>query len=631
MNHIVVGTAGHIDHGKSTLVHALTGIDPDRLKEEKARGITIELGFAHTTIDDLTVAFVDVPGHERFVKTMLAGAGGIDCVLLVVAADESVMPQTREHFDICRLLHVEHGLIVLTKADLVDEETRELVRLEVRDLVAGSFLERAPILAVSARSGEGLDELRAALREIATRIGTRRSDGAARLPIDRTFTMPGFGTVVTGTLVAGRIGVDDELALVPGEGRVRVRGLQVHGKRRQVALSGERTAVNLGGIEVEEVRRGQALATPGSLSVARRFDGGFDLLPHARPLKHGARVRVHQGTSELLGRVSLVGDTSEMAPGSHAYVRIRLESPAAMTRGDRFIVRAYSPAITIGGGRILDPDPPRGGIRTAAAIRRFHALAGDPDDAIRQMVADAGGMGLAVSALTPRAGVSPTDAIALAARLADHGDLRQVGDRLVSVDVMRALGAEVVKATGAFHQAHPLVDGIPREEVRERVFARAHPAVFERVLQDLADAKALVVRDRLALPGHRLELSPEEARAREAIEQAYRRAGLKPEDAASVAAAAGVSPAVSERLTALLVRQKRLVRVESLCFHIDALQALKADIAALKAAAPGGHATVDVATFKDRFGVTRKFAIPLLEWLDRERVTRRVGQTRVVL
>jgi selenocysteine-specific elongation factor len=632
MKHVVVGTAGHIDHGKSTLVQALTGIDPDRLKEEKERGITIELGFAHTAFDDVTVAFVDVPGHERFVKTMLAGAGGIDGVMLIVAADESVMPQTREHFDICRLLQVEHGMVVLTKADLVDEETLELVRLEVRELVEGSFLDGAPVVAVSARSGAGLDDLRALLMALGARVTHRRGDGATRLPIDRAFIMQGFGAVVTGTLIAGRLHVDDELVLEPGETPVRVRGVQVHGQRSEGAESGQRTAVNLGGVDAARITRGQTLAAPGSLTITRRLDATLDLLPTARVLKHGARVRFHQGTSETLGRVSLAGvGRADIQPGSRAHVRIRLESAAAITRGDRFIVRAYSPTVTIGGGEVLDPEPPRAGARTAAGERRFAALVQDEQRAISQMIADSEGHGLALTALTSRAGVAPPRVERLVASLEATGDARRVADRLLAPPLLEDLSARLLTVVGDFHRAHPLIDGVPREEARERVFARAHPAVFEDILARLAAAGKLIVRDRLALPGHRLELSPEEARARESIESAYRQAGLKPPDAATLATEGRIPPALVEKMTALLLRQKVLARLDTLIFHVDTLNQLKGEIQALKLAGPSGRATVDVATFKDRYGVTRKFAIPLLEWLDRERVTRRMGDTRVVL
>jgi selenocysteine-specific elongation factor len=631
MSHIVVGTAGHIDHGKSTLVHALTGIDPDRLKEEKARGITIELGFAHTTLDDLTVAFVDVPGHERFVKTMLAGAGGLDCVMLIVAADESVMPQTREHFDICRLLDVDRGIVVLTKIDLVDDETLELVRLEVRELVQGSFLERAPVVAVSARTGQGLGELRRALTDVAAHVVHRPADGPARLPIDRAFTMQGFGTVVTGTLLTGRIRLDDELRLVPGGAAVRVRGVQVHGKRRDEAVSGQRTAINVGGVDVDDVGRGQSLASADSLTITRRLDAVLDLLPGARPLKHGARVRFHQGTSELLGRISLAGSHTDIAAGARANVRIRLEAPAAVTRGDRFILRAYSPTVTIGGGEILDPDPPRAAIRTAAAERRFAALNGGRERAVQQMVIDTGAHGLALAALTSRAGLTASEASDVAHALIQAGQVRQVEDRLVAADVVGALAAQLVALVTEFHRTQPLAGGVPREEARERVFARAHPAVFAHVLQDLLSANRLIGGERIALAGHQLQLSPDESRAKDVLVRAYKAAGLKPPDAAAMATEARVAPATIEKMTALLIRQKVLARLDTLIFHVDALQTLKSEVQALKGQAPDGRATVDVATFKDRYGVSRKFAIPLLEWLDRERVTRRTGDTRIVL
>ncbi len=634
MTSIVIGTAGHIDHGKSSLVEVLTGIDPDRLKEEKARGITIELGFAHVRLDAATIAFVDVPGHERFVRTMLAGVGGIDAVMLVVAADESVMPQTREHFDICRLLHVGRGLVAITKADLADAETLDLVRLEVRELVAGSFLESAPVIAVSAKTEAGLDELRRALVELADTIARRPTAHAARLPIDRVFSMQGFGTVVTGTLVGGRIRVEDELAIMPGRARVRVRGIHVHGQRESEAVAGQRTALNLGGVELTDLARGQTLATPGTLTVTRRVDAMVDVLPSAKALRHGSRVRFHQGTSEVLGRLSLVGNLAQIGPGARSAVRLRLEHPAALTRGDRFIIRAYSPAATVAGGQVIDPDPPRSAVRTPAAQERFRALgSGAAADvgALARMVADSGSTGLPVSALMSRAGVPPELASTVARDLVDRDLVIVAGERLVNPTLVSALATRLVSLVEEFHRANPLAGGIPREEARERVFARADPAVFEHVLARLASEGRLSARDRIARAGHQLELSPDEVRARDAIELVYQRAKLKPPDASALATEAGIAPAVVDNMTGLLLRQKRLARVDTLIFHADALRDLKEDLKALKAQASAGRATVDVATFKDRYGVTRKFAIPLLEWLDRERVTKRAGDVRVIL
>ena len=630
--HLVVGTAGHIDHGKSSLVHALTGIDPDRLKEEKARGITIELGFAHTTIGDTRVSFVDVPGHERFVRTMLAGVGGIDCVLLIVAADESVMPQTREHFDICRLLRIPRGLIVITKSDLADADTRALVREEVAELVKGSFLDGAPMLDVSARTGEGLDALRKAIAAVAAQTGARSTAGAARLPIDRAFSMKGFGTVVTGTLIAGRIAADEELVVLPRARRVKVRGIQVHGRAAAEAVAGQRTAINLGGIEVGEIARGETLAAPGTLSVTRRLDAEIDLLPSARALRYGARVRLHNGTAEVLGRISIAGTATDVAPGGQALVRVRLESHAVLTRRDRFIIRAYSPLMTIGGGVVLDPAPTRPGVRSAEGRASLERLRITPDDAdaVFAMIDAAGLAGMDKRALVSRAGIAPSHTAALIRKLGDRGVVLANDRLIVKSHLARAADAVVAEVT-AFHKAQPASEGLPREEAREKIFSRVDPAVFNRVLEDLKVRKAIVGSDRLALASHRVTVAGADDRVRGAITEAYRAGGLTPPDAGAIEAAAGAPKAVVDKMTMVLLREKVLVKLDTLVFHADALHHLKADVASLKASAPGGRATVDVAAFKDRYGVSRKFAIPLLEYLDRERITRRTGDVRLVL
>lgn len=638
MRSIVIGTAGHIDHGKSALVRALTGTDPDRLKEEQARGITIDLGFAHVEAEGVNLAFVDVPGHERFVKNMLAGAGGIDLVMIVVAADESVMPQTREHFQICRLLQVPAGIIALTKADLADPDTIDIARLEVRELTAGSFLAHAPIVAVSSRTGAGLEDLRHALAAAASVVPERDPEGPTRLPIDRVFSVKGFGTVVTGTLVSGTIREEAELVVLPRDATVKVRGVQVHGHRAVEATAGNRVAVNLGGVDVADLARGDTLCAPGAFEPTRRLDCVVDVLGDARALRHGARVRFHHGTIELLGRVAIAAGRhdgaplSEIAPGHAAYARIRLEAPAVLTRGDRFILRSYSPSITIGGGIVLDPHPPRSGIRNAAALVRYRHLdaAGDAtgalDSALRGFIEERGGAGLSRAALLSRAGVTHGVAEAAADRLARGGHAVPVADLLVAPVVLRALSERLLTALKAHHESQPLSEGLPREEARERLFGRAAPAVFEHVLAELAGAQKIVVRDRLALAGHQVSLSPEESRAREAIERLFREAGLAPPDAAAVVAAANVPAAVADRVAALLLRQKTLVKLDTLLFHADALSRLKADVRGMNT-----DARLDVAAFKQRYGITRKFAIPLLEYLDRERVTRRVGDSRIVL
>lgn len=648
MKSIVVGTAGHIDHGKSALVRALTGTDPDRLKEEQERGITIDLGFAHWQTAEVNVAFVDVPGHERFVRNMLAGVGGIDAVVLVVAADESVMPQTREHFEICRLLRVPTGLIALTKSDLVDDDTVELVRLEVRDLVAGSFLEHAPVLAVSSRTGDGLPALREALVALAIQADDGRRQGAARLPIDRVFTVRGFGTVVTGTLVSGEIGVEQELVVQPAGRVVKVRGIQVHGRSEPRAGAGHRVALNLGGVEVNDLGRGETLVEPDAFDATRVVDAVVEVVPGAKPLRHGTRVRFHQGTSEVLGRVALAapvvaseGPFVEVPPGSEAYVRLRLEKPAVLTRGDRYILRAYSPPTTIAGGEVLDPHPPRAGIRRPGSRARFERLYAAravgrdrqkaEDRAIVAMAGEAGAAGLAVETLTSRAGLAPAARGATVSRLVAEGALWSAGACLLVPSVVEGLKRDVLAMLAAHHRAEPLSEGVPREEMRERLFARAGDDVFERVIAELAGDGRIQARDRIAAAGHRVSMSAEEQRAAAVIEQAMRAAGLKPPDIVSLAQATSLGGDVVDRVTKLLVRQKVLVKVDTLLFHEEALSRLREEVTALKRDAQGKPATIDVAAFKDRFGISRKFAIPLLEYLDRERVTRRTGDVRVIV
>ena len=639
MPHVVVGTAGHIDHGKSTLVRALTGIDPDRLTEEKARGITIDLGFASWREGDLTVAFVDVPGHERFVRNMLAGAGGIDAVLLVVAADEGVMPQTREHFDICRLLGIRSGVVALTKIDAADPELAEIVALDIAELVKGSALEGAPIVPVSARTGAGLERLRAHLRALAEQGTGRAAGGPVRLPIDRAFTIRGFGTVVTGTLDGGTLRADEELDLEPGGRRVKVRGLQVHNAPAAAAVAGSRVAVNLAGVDVGELERGLVLATPGTLPATRLVDAALQLLAGAAPLRHNARVRFHQGTAEALARVSIVAPAGPdreppvQAAGTRGFVRLRLETPAPVARGDRFVIRSYSPAVTIGGGRILDPAPPRGGVRLAATQARLEALdapfsgTGSEADALIVFVRESGAAGVPVEALRARAGAGRAGPAI--AELQSRADVWTAGDRLVLEERRGELERRVERALEAHHRAEPLSEGMPREEVRERVLDAASPPVAEAVLERLGAAGRVLGRERLRLRGHEVRLTGEEAAAEEALLAAYRSAGLTPPDAAALTEATKLPGPVVQRVTQLLLRQKRLVRLDTLIFHPETLARLKSEVAAMKSdAAP---VEVDVATFKGRYGLTRKYAIPLLEYLDRERVTRREGERRVVL
>lgn len=650
---LVIGTAGHIDHGKSALVRALTGTDPDRLKEEQARGITIELGFAHATIGDVDVAFVDVPGHERFVRTMLAGAGGLDAVMLIVAADEAVMPQTREHFDICRLLGISRGLIVITKTDLVDDETIALAELEARELVAGSVLEDVSAVAVSAQTGAGLDRLRLAIAALATTTPRAVRRGVARLPIDRAFSVRGFGTVVTGTLVSGEVREGDALTLLPGapggrhgaggrhgggENDVRVRGLHVHGQAAALAVAPRRVAVNLGGVDLAGAGRGMTLASANTLAVTRRVDVHVELLAGARPLRHGARVRMHQGTGDWLARVALssirsnasepwtrveVGATDVQVPsGGEALVRLRLADRAVLTRGDRVVLRAPSPAVTIGGATVLDPEPHNGGVRRARVADRLQALvASDPTVWLPLWLLDESLGGLTTEDVVRRGGVGPDEAEAVANALVDAGVAVRSGGRLVHAASVAAAQAMIVSMLGDYHRAHPEEIGIARQEVRDRVGA---DEVFDTLLSALG-AK-VTGTDRLALAAHQPQVTGEDARVRQAVDATLKAAGLQPPDVATLSQHAGASGTQVQAALRALQRDGRAQRLDVLWFHADTLQRLKTDVKTM-----GSGATVDVAAAKARFGVSRKFAIPLLEFLDRERLTRRVGNQRIVI
>ena len=651
VKHLVVGTAGHIDHGKSALVTALTGVDPDRLQEEKARGITIDLGFARYRDGDTHLAFVDVPGHERFVRNMLAGASGIDVVLLVIAADESVMPQTREHFDICRMLDVPRGVVALTKADLVDDDTVELVRLETRELIADSFLDGAPIVPVSSRTGTGLDELRRALAALAVDAAGRSEDGLVRLPIDRAFSVRGFGTVVTGTLVSGRIARESDLTLLPPGRRVKARGIQVHGEARQAAQAGQRAAINLAGVGVDDLRRGDTLTTPGGLLATQRIDARIVLLDSASRLRHGARVRFHQGTTEVMARVALgalrpSGAEADsdgewfvagaLQPGDSAFARLHLERSAALTRGDRFVLRAYSPPVTIGGGRVLDAAPPRGGLRSAAGASRLWRLDHLDDagtaDAIQVMVDEAAGTGLTATDLAPRVGLTAAAAAVAAGSLVAEGMATAAGRRWFATERVTAVRDALIDAVAACHAAHPVEPGLSREEARSRLGNLAGPELFDHVAQTLAAEGVLIDGRHLALTSHRLRLTDDEAALKDRLAARFREGGLTPPDLSALPPALEAAPDAIERMLTLLIRDGTLERLGTLLFHREALQRVRAAVSALKADATGTEpARVDIAWFKERFGVTRKHAIPLLEYLDRSRITRRVGQGRIVL
>ena len=628
MRSLIVGTAGHIDHGKSALVRALTGTDPDRLKEEKERGITIDLGFAHMDLGAGAVAsFIDVPGHERFVRNMLAGAHGIDAVMLVIAADESVMPQTREHFHICRLLAIPRGLVVLTKCDVADDEVQALAEVEARELVSGSFLEGAPVLRVSAVTGQGLAALRAELASLAAALPPRPSDGLLRLPIDRAFTLRGFGTVVTGTLVSGHLDLGEEVEVLPSGKRARARGLHVHGAAVASVEAGNRAAVNLAGLEVEDLARGDVLARPGTLRPTSIVDAELTLLPGERPLKDQARVRVHVASGEYLARVRLV-DRPSLAPGATAPVQLRLERPAVAGRGDRLIVRSYSPAATIGGALVTDPLAPKQRRREAAARGSRQVLgAADPARAAVLLVEEAGTAGIDAPRLAARVTVPLEALLAGLGREASVVALGREPVWLLSRAAVDALTQSARDVLARYHVEQPLRAAMPREELRSRAFAGAPPGAFDHVTATMAEAGELrLFPDGVALARHAVRLSPEEDAARRALLDAARAAGLEGLDL-SRSATAGTDARLRERVARLLVSEGALRRVGDALVLAEALDALKAEVRRRWASG----ARLDVGAFKDLTRLSRKYVIPLLEYLDREKITRRSGADRVVM
>ncbi|HST53990.1 MAG TPA: selenocysteine-specific translation elongation factor [Pyrinomonadaceae bacterium] len=638
MRSVIVGTAGHIDHGKTTLVRALTGVDADRLPEEKRRGITIDLGFAELDLGDVRVGFVDVPGHERFVKNMLAGAHGVDLVALVIASDEGVMPQTREHFDICRLLDVAAGIVVLTKTDAAGDELLELVRAEAEELVAGSFLEGAPVVAVSARTGQGIEELKAALRGAALNVADRRSDTVTRLPVDRSFTIRGFGAVVTGTLVAGEIREGEEMELLPAGVRVRVRGVQVHGASVKAATAGQRTAVNLGGIESSRVERGMVLAPSGRLRPTQAFDALVTVLADApRGLKTRQRVRVHHGTAEVLARVAVLEESGTVEPGSEGFVQLRLESPIVALPGDRFIVRTYSPQQTIAGGCVLDAHAPkhRGRERSSARVKLATLVGAGFAARLVLFVESAGERGMPRAEAAARTGWRDEVLDAALAEGVKYSMIVESEGVLIGSEIFGRLVRAAEAEVEAHHKREPLSRGLARETLRERVFTHIAPEIFRAVLKEAEVEGALVSeREVVRASRHSLRLSPADAALRERLEQVFRDAALEAptlEEAFTRAAPGGAGREHLRKLLQLIIEAGVLVRVrEDLFFHRDALERLVASLREY-AARHEPERLIDVAAFKELSGVSRKYAIPLLEYFDRERVTRRAGDKRIIL
>ncbi len=635
---VIIGLAGHIDHGKSTLVEALTGTHPDRLEEEKRRGITIDLGFAHCELigprgQRWEASFVDVPGHERFIANLLAGIGGIDLALLVIAADAGIQPQTREHYEICRLLGIRQGVVALSKADLADEETIARRREEIRQWLAGGFLADAPLIAVSPRNGQGLQELRNALAATAAQTA-RDPQAPVRLPIDRAFTMKGFGAVVTGTLLEGSIQAGDELAVAGQPGRkLRVRGVQVHGRTAARAVAGQRTALNLHGVEAGELRRGDFMITPGSGNTTARIHARLEWLA-APPDRHVNRLRLHVHSAETMAGVMRLAESTE------SWAQLRLDSPLPLLPGDRFILRQLSPALTLGGGVVVDPLPLKTKWKDIATTEHVHWLARQPPWRtefaawLRWLCEARPEGGWQWAELAARCGASVEQIQARIRALTTPGGefcWLETSQSLWPRQRLEHWEQTAFTELEQWQAAHPLQPGITLEAWRGLLEKKL--TISAEVLRDVSErlrAKGRIeaVEQYWRLAGQGVRLNQQETAAREKIEAAFRQAGWRAPAAAEVLAQSGVDAGRAGQILQILLRERVLVSISSdLILHREALAQLRQLLAEYKQRS----ARIQIADFKQLTGVSRKYAIPLLEHLDRMRVTRRAGDAREIL
>jgi selenocysteine-specific elongation factor len=632
MPSLVLGTAGHIDHGKSALVKALTGTDPDRLPEEKERGVTIELGFAHLTLPSgRTMGVVDVPGHEKFVRQMVAGATGIDVVMLVVAADDGVMPQTREHLAIIDLLGISEGVVALTKSDLADSEWLELVRSDIERLLQGTSLEGAPIVSVSAKTGDGLPELLATLDTLAGETKARQADLTMRLPVDRVFTIAGAGTVVTGTMWSGSAARDDAIEVYPSGVRGRVRGVQVHSAAVEKASAGQRVAMNLAGIERDEIRHGDVIATPGTLSVTDRFDARFTYLGSPgddKSFLSGARVHVNHGTREVLGRVLLM-DAERLAPGESALAQVRLEEPLAPRYDDRFIVRSYSPVYTIGGGVVLDAMPPR---RTRLGVHERELL-----EALLVHDLSSAAVGLLGSRAMPMTSAEVAAALGVPrGQVADELNRAKL-ERLkvggetafVTPEALDALVSAVERELLAFHAENPTATGVATSALRDTVDRRLAPKAFDAVLEIAASRGVAVVEAGKARhPKAAVSAMAAEQTAADRLLPLLESQGLAPETVSELAAETGTDVGIARKILGRWASEGRIVRISSeLHFSAGAMAGARESLTTYLGERPAGASAGEL---REVLGVSRKYAIPLLEYFDAQGVTRREGDMRVL-
>jgi selenocysteine-specific elongation factor len=633
MKQVILGTAGHIAHGKTSLIRALTGIDTDRLKEEKLRGITIELGFAHMDMPGgERLGIVDVPGHEKFVKHMVAGATGIDLVALVIAADEGVMPQTREHMEICELLRVKKGIVVLTKTDLVeDPDWMEMVREDIGQFLKGTFLEGSEIVAVSAATGEGMEELKKSLTKLFGEVEPKSSDGPFRLPVDRVFTMRGFGTVITGTSISGRLRVGDPVVIYPEGLKSKVRGIQVHGNDVEEVLPGQRTAVNLQGMERALIERGNVLASAGALHPSHMVDVQLELLSSApRPLKHRAKIRFHTGTAEHLATIVLL-DREELKPGERTFAQVRLDQPTAALRGDRFVLRSYSPVQTIGGGAVLNPIPRKhkGAAKREAANALETLFTSSDSEIISWHLHDAGWAGLDEAELRIRANL-PLKFLDKTLQQFLSGGKVVIYDkdnrRLIDPAALEEMKANVTDLLADYHGRFPLKAGMPKEEIPALLAKPVDPRLYNFVLRHLAEeGKIALEMEWVRLATHKVALTKDEETIREKIEKAFRDAGLQPPFFREIESSLPGTPKQRQEVLQWMLTKGVLVKTkEDIYFHAAAMaERQERLVARLKE-----HGEITTPQFKEMTGASRKYTIPLIEYFDAQKVTIRIGEIR---
>jgi selenocysteine-specific elongation factor len=633
MKHFVLGTAGHVDHGKTALIKALTGIDTDRLKEEKERGITIELGFASLTLPSgQTLGIVDVPGHEKFIKNMVSGAAGIDLVMLVIAADEGVMPQTKEHLHICSLLGITCGLVALTKIDLVEKDWLTLVKSEIAEYLQGSFLEGAPIIPVSAVKKENLDDLIKAIDETAGQISAKTDDGIFRLPVDRVFTMKGFGTVVTGTLISDRIKVGEEIQILPSEITSRIRGIQVHNQPVEEALSGQRTAINLQGVEKSSVSRGDVLVRPQTVWPSQRLDVFVEYLSaNSKNLKNRALVRLHTGTSEIIARIVLL-DADELKPGESTFAQLVLVKKDVIVSGDHFVLRSYSPMTTIGGGLIIDPLPAKHKRKNSKIIGDLNILQnGSLPERISVMMERTGFTGINLRKLTFRLGINAKKIKEALEYLFSRRKailLDSEDTTVISAYYYNQLEELITKNLDAYHKKNALQKGISKEQLKEILGRIISPKLFNMALRSLSKSETIVTdKDNIRLAGHQVETGGELDSLRSTIAEKYRQAGLNVPSLFDVIADFKDQKTKAQSIIKLMLKDGELIKInEELCFDRDTLNKLREDYKAMLIK----DGKVTPASFKELTNLSRKYLIPLMEYFDMNKLTVRVGDHRIL-